>query len=57
MTYFDEMFKTSTPGWRSWYQPEMSLRDAYEAIQQIPIKRGAERWACLLYTSPSPRDS
>lgn len=44
MTYFDEMFKAFSPGWRTWYQPGMTLRGAYEAVQQIPIKRGAERW-------------
>nr|VDG63357.1 Uncharacterised protein [Streptococcus thermophilus] len=46
MTYFDETFTAMDPEHRqrhhSWYQPGISLREAYEAIQQIPVKRNAE---------------
>ena len=39
-----------------WMQDTTGFETVEECIEAIPVK-GAEMHYCLLYTSPSPRDS
>ena len=45
-------------GWSSLSQKDRRVaRENYLSSLKFPAEKKAEAWSCLLYTSPSPRDS
>ena len=54
-SFFDVFFELSTDSGQSWFPASGPLRAVLSPAAPLPARPAT--WGCLLYTSPSPRDS